>query len=123
MRRGGTGRMEMSEDRLIAALTRVLESDDPRIVVGPGDDAAVTVAGAGELVLTTDLLVEGVHFERATTSPHDLGAKAISVNVSDIAAMGASPRYALASVALTADVDEGWTMELAGGMREACLEY
>jgi thiamine-monophosphate kinase len=101
----------------------VLQTDDPRVIVGPGDDAAVTVPGSGELVLTTDLMVEGVHFERATISPQELGVKAIAVNVSDLAAMGASPRYALASVALTADVERAWVIELAAGMREACLEY
>ena len=49
-------------------------------------------------MLTTDLLVEGVHFERGSISAHDLGAKAVTVNVSDIAAMAASPRYALVAM-------------------------
>ena len=115
--------MDLTEDELIAAIARVVETDDPRVIVGLGDDAAVTVPGSGELVLTTDLLVEGVHFERATISPQELGVKAIAVNVSDLAAMGASPRYALASVALTDDVEHAWVIELAAGMREACLEY
>jgi thiamine-monophosphate kinase len=122
MRREGTV-VDLTEDELVAAIARVLETDDPRVIVGPGDDAAVTVPGSGELVLTTDLLVEGVHFERATISPQELGVKAIAVNVSDLAAMGASPRYALASVALTPDVERAWVIELAAGMREACLEY
>src|SRR5215212_2057390 len=122
MRREGTV-VDLTEDELVAAIARVLETDDPRVIVGPGDDAAVTVPGSGELVLTTDLLVEGVHFERATISPHELGVKAIAVNVSDLAAMGASPRFALASVALTRDVERAWVIELAAGMREACLEY
>lgn len=115
--------MELSEDELVAAISRVIATEDPSVVVGPGDDAAVLARGGGELVVTADLLIEDVHFERASISPHDLGAKAIAVNVSDIAAMGGSPRYALASVALAADLDEGWAIELAGGMREACLEY
>jgi thiamine-monophosphate kinase len=122
MRREGTV-VDLTEDELVAAIARVLETDDPRVIVGPGDDAAVTVPGSGELVLTTDLLIEGVHFERATISPQELGVKAIAVNVSDLAAMGASPRYALASVALTDDVERAWVIELAAGMREACLEY
>ena len=67
--------------------------------------------------------VEGVHFERASISAHDLGAKAVTVNVSDLAAMGASPRYALVSIALPPDVETAWVMELAGGMRDACGEY
>ena len=63
----------------------------PEVLVGPGDDAAVVRPGAGELVLTTDAMVEGVHFLTDRTTPRDLGYKAIAVNVSDIAAMGAKP--------------------------------
>ena len=115
--------MDLSEDELILAISRVLSGDDPAVRLGIGDDAAVVAPGSGELVLTTDLLVEGIHFERGSISARDLGAKAITVNVSDIAAMGASPRYALVAVALTDDLDAPWAMELAGGMHEACAEY
>jgi thiamine-monophosphate kinase len=116
-------RMDLTEDELIAALSRVIEPSDPNVVVGLGDDAAVLEAPVGHQVLTTDLLVEHVHFERDSISARDLGAKAIVVNVSDIAAMGGSPRCALASIALPADVEAPWVMELYGGMREACLEH
>jgi thiamine-monophosphate kinase len=92
-------------------------------VVGIGDDAAVLEHGGGELVFTTDLLVEGIHFERGSSSARDLGAKAVTVNVSDVAAMGASPRYAIAAVAVPEDVEAAWVIELTGGMREACTEY
>jgi thiamine-monophosphate kinase len=115
--------MDLSEDELIAAVARVVATDDPNVILGPGDDAAVVRPGTGELVLTTDLLVEGVHFERRSISARDLGAKAVAVNVSDIAAMGASPRYALVSIAVSADVETSWVIELAGGMHEACTEY
>jgi thiamine-monophosphate kinase len=64
-----------------------------------------------------------VHFDRASISAHELGAKSIVVNVSDVAAMAGSPRYALASIALSDDVDARWVVELYGGMREACDEY
>src|SRR4029079_18145255 len=80
-------------------------------------------SGSGDLVLTTDLLVERIHFERDTISARDLGAKAIGVNVSDRAAVGASPRYGLVSVAMPADVETAWVMELTGGMRDAASEY
>ncbi len=115
--------MELSEDELLEAFARLLSTEAPEIAIGVGDDAAVVAPGAGELVLTTDLLVEDVHFERGSISAHDLGAKAITVNVSDIAAMGASPRFALASLALTTDVEAPWVMELVAGMRDACAEY
>ena len=116
-------RMELSEDQLIEAIARVLSGEEPGVVVGIGDDAAVVERGSGQPVLTTDLLVEGVHFERASISARDLGAKAITVNVSDIAAMAASPRYALVSLAVPLDVDAAWVMELYGGIREACAEH
>lgn len=115
--------MDLSEDELVRAIARLLSAPEPGVVVGPGDDAAVVEAGAGQHVLTTDLLVEGTHFERSSISAHDLGAKAITVNVSDIAAMAASPRYALVAIALPQDVDAAWVMELYGGMRDACAEY
>ena len=56
--------MDLSEDQLIEAVARLLSGSEPGVVVGPGDDAAVVDQGAGQLVLTTDLLAEGVHFER-----------------------------------------------------------
>lgn len=115
--------MNLSEDELVAAISRLLSGDDPAVVVGLGDDAAVLEPAVGQQVLTTDLLVEGVHFDRTTISAHDLGGKAITVNVSDIAAMGGSPRAAVVAVALAPDVETPWVMELIGGMRDACAGY
>jgi thiamine-monophosphate kinase len=115
--------MDVSEQELLAAIHRVLSGPGPEVAVGVGDDAAVVRHGAGDLVLTTDALVEGTHFSRATASAREVGAKAIVVNVSDVAAMGASPRYALCALTLSPDVDAAWVMELFGGMREACDEY
>lgn len=116
--------MELSEDELIAAIGRVLSGTGPEVRIGPGDDAAVFAPSDGaELVVTTDILVEGVHFDRALTSARDLGAKAITVNVSDVAAMAASPRTAVCALVLPDDVDASWVMELVGGMRAACDEY
>jgi thiamine-monophosphate kinase len=115
--------MELSEDDLIAAIRRLLSGDAPGVLVGPGDDAAVVEGSAAAQVLTTDMLLEGIHFERDSIAPHDLGAKAIVVNLSDLAAMGASPRYALISIGLPLDVDAAWVVELYGGLLAACDEY
>jgi thiamine-monophosphate kinase len=115
--------MDLTEDDLLAAIRRVLSGAGPDVVVGVGDDAAVVRPGSGDLVLTTDALVEDTHFALATTTARDLGAKAIAVNVSDVAAMAASPRYALCALTLTDEVDAAWAMELFGGMREACEGY
>ena len=115
--------MDVSERALLAAIARVLSGAGPDVVVGVGDDAAVVAPGSGELVLTTDALVEGSHFSRSTASARDIGYKAVAVNVSDIAAMGASPRYALCALTLSDAVEAAWVMELFGGMREACDEH
>jgi thiamine-monophosphate kinase len=115
--------MELTEDELIAAIRRLLSGKAPGVQVGVGDDAAVVEAGTGSAVLTTDMLVEGVHFDRATISARDLGAKSIVVNLSDIAAMAASPRYAMVSLGIPVDVEVAWVIELFGGMRTACDEY
>jgi thiamine-monophosphate kinase len=115
--------MDVSEEQLLEAIRKVLSGAGPEVRVGAGDDAAVLAPGSGELVLTTDALVEGVHFVLGVTSPRDLGYKAIAVNVSDVAAMAASPRYAVCALTLSPDVDAAWTMELFGGMRECCDEF
>lgn len=93
------------------------------MLVGVGDDAAVVEMGPGSAVLTTDVLVEGVHFSLTSISPRDLGYKAVVVSVSDIAAMAASPRYALVSLSMPPGTDESWVVELNGGIRTACDEY
>ena len=115
--------MDISEDELITAIGRVLSGTGPDVLVPVGDDAAVVRGGAGDLVLTTDALVEGTHFDRAMSRPRDIGYKAIAASISDIAAMAASPRYALCALTLSDDVDAGWAMELFGGMREASDEF
>lgn len=72
---------------------------------GIGDDAAVLKSFAGtDVVVSTDLLVEGIDFRRGTTQPNQLGHKALAVSLSDIAAMGARPRWALLSIGVPPDV-------------------
>ena len=115
--------MHATEVELVRAIRKVLSGEGPGVVLGVGDDAAIVEPTRHQGVLTTDMLVEGVHFQLDATAAHDLGHKAVTVNVSDIAAMGASPRYGLASVALTPEIESAWVMELYGGMREAADEY
>ncbi|HEX9891023.1 MAG TPA: thiamine-phosphate kinase [Actinomycetota bacterium] len=113
----------LTEDELLSALRKVVSEEAPGVVIPVGDDAAVVDPGRAHMVLTADMLVEAVHFDLDTTSAHDLGYKAIAVNVSDLAAMGAGPRFALISLGLERDVDPAWVMDLYGGMREAAGEY
>jgi thiamine-monophosphate kinase len=73
------------------------------VVVGPGDDCAVLRASPGaDLCVTTDAIVEGVHFNPAWSSDADIGHKALAVNLSDLASMGAQPRWFLVSIACPA---------------------
>jgi thiamine-monophosphate kinase len=88
------------------------------LVLGIGDDTAAWHNEPGLTLATTDCLVEGVHFTRATTSWRDLGWKALAVNLSDIAAMGGSPRYALVTLAMPADTNKETAEELYAGMLE-----
>ena len=77
----------------------------PGLVRGIGDDAAVLKSFTGtDVVVSTDLLMEGIDFRRDTTRPNQLGHKALAVSLSDIAAMGARPRWALVSIGVPNDV-------------------
>ena len=90
----------LGERALISRITARLATS-PWVVVGPGDDAAVIEPERGMLdVLTTDALVDGVHFDRRFVPADAIGYRALAVNLSDLAAMGASPRAALLSLAL-----------------------
>lgn len=91
---------------------------------GIGDDCAVLPLADGDaLVFTADLLVEGVHFLRHATSARDLGAKALAVNLSDVAAMGARPVATLLSVALPSDATGDWAEEFMEGYRTLSERY
>jgi thiamine-monophosphate kinase len=91
------------------------DARDPAVRLGIGDDGAVVVPAAGcELVLAVDMLVEGRHFF-ADVAPSALGHKTLAVNLSDLAAMGATPRWALLAGALPAP-DELWLAEFSRGL-------
>ena len=98
------------ERELIAAI-RARVTSPSWLPVGIGDDAAVVEPERGALeILTTDALVESVHFDRGLSSPADIGWKALAVNLSDVAAMGGTPRLALLSLGIpdampSADID------------------
>ena len=95
----------LGERALIARITSRLATP-PWVAVGPGDDAAVIepVRGAFD-VLTTDALVDGIHFDLRFSPPDAVGHRALAVNLSDLAAMGAEPRAALLSLLLPDALD------------------
>lgn len=91
----------LGEFGLIRLIRQRVQQRSPGTIVGIGDDAALlAVPGGGELLVTTDLLLEGVHFQWHWGRPRDLGRKAMAVNLSDIAAMGGRPLHALLGVAI-----------------------
>lgn len=89
------------------------------LVIGIGDDAAVVAPTRNaQTVLTTDAQVEGVHFERRFSAPADIGYRALAVNLSDLAAMGATPRWALLSLAMPDDFPVEDVEALVDGIAE-----
>lgn len=100
----------LSEQQLIELISGVARSGDP-VATGIGDDAAVLDDGT---VLSCDMLVEGVDFERARSTPWQIGARAAAVNLSDLAAMAARPVCLLAAFGIPAGFEE--VAELAAGI-------
>lgn len=96
----------------------------PELVVGIGDDAAVLTRSPGKWwLVTTDALIEGVHFRRGDAPARLLGHKALAVNLSDIAAMGGRPRFFLLSLALPEDLDEAYVEGFLEGIVAAADRY
>lgn len=92
------------------------------VILGIGDDCAVVASTENQdIVVTTDTLVAGVHFPLETT-PRAIGHKAVAVNLSDIAAMGAKPSWLSLAITLP-EVDEGWLSEFCVGVFELCEYY
>lgn len=88
----------------------------PRAPRGPGDDCAVVPPARGELCVTTDAVFEGVHFSSARFSPEDIGHKALAVNLSDLASMGAKPTWFVCALALPPTATAKLIRGLARGM-------
>src|SRR5919109_5023909 len=117
---GGIG-----EFSLIASIRRRMEGKyPPEVALGIGDDCAVLHPQAGmEWVITTDTQVEDVHFRRAWLSPYQIGWRAMAVNRSDIAAMGAQPLGALAALALPATTAAAFFDQLLEGLCDLGLRF
>lgn len=99
----GPAKAGATERSLIAAIRARVPADPAWLAIGIGDDAAVAEPERGALeIFTTDCVIEGIHFDRRFSTTADIGWKALAVNLSDIAAMGGTPRLALLSVALPA---------------------
>ena len=110
------------EELFIEHLTKQFPSKGN--IMGIGDDCAVIpVENGNAWLVTTDALVEGIHFLQDQIPPRDLGYKTVAVNVSDIAAMGGVPKFAFLSIALPKIIDTAWTQHVIDGIKEACDKW
>ncbi len=115
---------DLGEFGLIERLRRGLSATvGGRLIVGIGDDAAVWRDGTGYTIATTDTMVAGVHFVPGAVSWRDVGWKALAVNVSDVAAMGGAPAYALVTLCLPPDTGVSVVDAVYAGLRECAEEY
>lgn len=113
----------LGEVRLIERLRRYAPVT-ASVRVGIGDDAAVLRGGGtDDWLLASDMLVEGVHFTRRQTPPQWVGWKALACNVSDIAAMGGVPRFAVSSIGLPRATPLAWVEALYRGLRRCAARY
>lgn len=109
---------------LIRQLARRHGAGRPSVDCGIGDDAAVVSVSAGrQLVLTTDLLAERIHFDLRTASFQDIGYKAAIANLSDVAAMGARPEHVLVALAIPPSCNSSQILRLYRGLMAACRPY
>jgi len=110
--------------RIAAKIAAQLTSQPPWVLIGPGDDAAVIEPERGTHdVLTTDAVVEGVHFDRAFVPWDAVGYRALAVNLSDLAAMGARPRAALVSLVLPDTIGADDVDRLLDGLLALAAEH
>jgi thiamine-monophosphate kinase len=114
----------MRETDLIALIQRLNAAEAPGLVKGIGDDCAILRPKPDEdILVTTDFLLEGVHFLRKTHSAADCGWKALARGLSDIAAMGGAPRYAFVSLALAPWSGRRWVHDFYGGMQRLARRH
>src|SRR6185295_17739157 len=118
------GQSARAEFRLIEEFRKRFGRVGPRVVRGIGDDTAVVRPPSGsDLLVTSDLLIEGIHFRLHTAAPADIGYRAAVANLSDIAAMGGVPAYILVTVAIPPNITPRSIMRLYRGLMEACRPH
>jgi len=110
---------KLGERELLAVIGRHFSSPRKDIVLGIGDDTAILKPGPGRLLVTKDLLVEGYDFLMPLHDPRLLGRKSLNVNISDIAAMGGRPLYAVLGLGLPSEISLDWVVEFFTGLKEA----
>lgn len=108
--------MTLNEAQIIGALASVFGTNHRGVQVGIGDDAAVVATGE-HTVITTDMAVEGTHFNCQWSGAFEIGRKITAANLADIYAMGATPTYLVVAVTLSGEESMEWISELAQGIK------
>lgn len=101
-------------------LVRAELASGPRVILGPGDDAAHLDTDTGRVLVSTDVLVENRHFRRDWSSAEQVGRRAAASNLSDINAMGGRATAATVGLALPGDLPAAWVVDLARGFAAEC---
>ena len=109
---------DVGEFALIERITAGLDASGP-VRLGVGDDCAV-LRLAGDVAVSTDTMVENVHFRRDWSSAHDVGRKAVAACVADAEAMGAAPVGIVVSLAAPRETPVEWVTEFADGVKQEC---
>jgi len=114
---------EIGELSLLKIIRRRFTVKSKDVIVGIGDDTAVIKPSGNNLLATTDMMVEGIHFDLNLMTPYQLGFKLVSVNVSDIYAMGGRPQYLLLDIALNKKTEQSIVNRFFDGIRCAMKLY
>lgn len=115
----------LGEHGLVTAVTALLAAEPDRddgVLVGPGDDAAVVRVDGGEVLVSTDVAVEGRHFRRDWSSGTDVGHRVAAANLADIAAMGGRARALVVALSAPADLPAQWALDLTRGLVDEAAE-
>ena len=114
---------EIGEFGLINRIRKWTSTSDPALLKGIGDDVAVIEIGEKVWLVTTDLLIEDIHFELTWTDPFHLGRKALFVNLSDIAAMGGIPKYFLISLGVPKNLSLSFLSSFYRGLKDGARRF
>jgi thiamine-monophosphate kinase len=114
---------EAGENYLLRKLRKRFGKKSPGLILGIGDDAAVISMSCPKILVTTDMMAEGVHFDLRWTTPFQIGFKLVSVNVSDIYAMGGEPRFLLLSFSADGNFQVKQFDRLFEGIKKASALY
>lgn len=114
---------DVGELSLIEEIRGRFRKERKGLIRGIGDDAAIIAPFKDKLLLTSDMMVEGIHFDLSYTTPFQIGYKIIAVNVSDIYAMAGKPEYIILDLGMRKDIDTGFVDSFFRGIKKASERY